>query len=118
MAEQSRLSRVWDSDVMWSFRHSPVAIIAALVSVTIILAAVLAPWIAPHDPFNPASLNLMDGFSRPMQPNEFTGNTYLMGTDNQGRDIFSTISSNLKFPSIEVSSLGPCGVADGGDQAA
>ncbi|WP_071798175.1 ABC transporter permease [Natronohydrobacter thiooxidans] len=85
------LARAWDSDIAWSFRHSPLAIVAALVSVLIILAAVLAPWIAPHDPFNPASLNLMDGFTPPMEPNQFTGNLYWLGTDNQGRDVFSTI---------------------------
>jgi peptide/nickel transport system permease protein len=33
----------------------------------------------------------MDGFTPPMEPNAFTGNTYWLGTDNQGRDIFSTI---------------------------
>ncbi len=87
----SRFARAWDSDVAWSFRHSPVAIVAAVVALTIILAAVFAPWIAPYDPFDPASLNLMDGFTPPMEPNQFTGNTYWLGTDNQGRDIFSTI---------------------------
>lgn len=85
------LARAWDSDLAWSFRHSPLAIIAAFVSLVIILAAVFAPWIAPHDPFNPATLNLMDGFTPPMEPNAFTGNVYWLGTDNQGRDIFSTI---------------------------
>jgi len=84
-------ARSWDSDLVWSFRHSPVAVVAAVVALTIILAAVLAPLIAPHDPFDPASLNLMDGFTPPMEPNAFTGNTYWLGTDNQGRDIFSTI---------------------------
>jgi peptide/nickel transport system permease protein len=87
----TRLSRLWDSDLAWSFRHSPVAIVAALVALTIILAAVLAPWIAPHDPFNPATLNLMDGFTPPGMPNSFTGNTFVLGTDNQGRDILSAI---------------------------
>jgi peptide/nickel transport system permease protein len=87
----SRLARIWDSDLAWSFRHSPVAIVAAAVALTIILAAVFAPLIAPYDPFDPASLNLMDGFTPPMEPNQFTGNTYWLGTDNQGRDIFSTI---------------------------
>ena len=87
----SRLARAWDSDLGWSFRHSPVAIVAAIVALTIILAAVLAPWIAPYDPFDPASLNLMDGFTPPMEPNQFTGSVYWLGTDNQGRDIFSTI---------------------------
>ena len=84
-------ARSWDSDLVWSFRHSPVAVVAAVVALTIILAAVFAPLIAPYDPFDPASLNLMDGFTPPMEPNAFTGNTYWLGTDNQGRDIFSTI---------------------------
>lgn len=84
-------ARSWDSDLVWSFRHSPVAVVAAVVALAIILAAVFAPLIAPYDPFDPASLNLMDGFTPPMEPNAFTGNTYWLGTDNQGRDIFSTI---------------------------
>ncbi|KQI71811.1 ABC transporter permease [Loktanella sp. 5RATIMAR09] len=87
----NRFARMWDSDIAWSFRNSPVAIVAAVIALTIVLGAVFAPWIAPYDPFNSASLNLMDGFTPPGEPNQFTGNTYLMGTDNQGRDIFSTI---------------------------
>lgn len=87
----NRIARIWDSDISWSFRHSPVAIVAALVALSIILSALSAPLIAPHDPFNPATLNLMDGFSRPLETNAITGNTYLLGTDNQGRDIFSAI---------------------------
>ena len=89
--EAGRVARAWDSDIAYSFRKSPLAIVAAAVSLLIILAAVFAPWIAPHDPFNPATLNLMDGFTPPMEPNQFTGNTYWLGTDNQGRDVFSTI---------------------------
>jgi len=87
----SRVARMWDSDIAWSFRHSPVAIVATVVALTIILSAVFAPLIAPYDPFDPASLNLMDGFTPPMEPNAFTGNVFWLGTDNQGRDIFSTI---------------------------
>jgi peptide/nickel transport system permease protein len=87
----NRFARMWDRDIAWSFRHSPVAIVATVVALIIILAAVLAPWIAPYNPFDSASLNLMDGFTPPGVPNQFTGNTYVMGTDNQGRDIFSTI---------------------------
>ena len=83
--------RIWDSDVAASFRRSPVAIISGLVALIIVLAAIFAPWIAPTNPYDPSSLNLMDGFTPPMQPNAFTGSTYLMGTDNQGRDVFSTI---------------------------
>ena len=88
---RGRLFRIWDSDVAASFRRSPVAIISGLVAFIIVLAAIFAPWIAPTNPYDPSSLNLMDGFTPPMQPNAFTGSTYLMGTDNQGRDVFSTI---------------------------
>jgi peptide/nickel transport system permease protein len=88
---QSRLFRIWDSDVAASFRRSPVAIVSGVVALVIVLAAIFAPWIAPTNPYDPSSLNLMDGFTPPMQPNAFTGNSYLMGTDNQGRDVFSTI---------------------------
>ncbi|MFT7059338.1 MAG: peptide/nickel transport system permease protein [Pseudorhodobacter sp.] len=83
--------RLWNSDVAYSFRRSPVAMVAAFVSLCIIVAAVLAPWIAPYNPFDPATLNLMDGFTPPGQPNAFTGNSYVLGTDNQGRDILSTM---------------------------
>ncbi|WP_106751236.1 ABC transporter permease [Pannonibacter carbonis] len=84
-------ARAWDSDIAYSFRRSPVAILATLVSLAIILPAIFAPLLAPYDPFNPASLNLMDGFTPPGEPNAFTGNVFLLGTDNQGRDILSAI---------------------------
>ncbi|MCL4675442.1 MAG: ABC transporter permease, partial [Pararhodobacter sp.] len=81
----------WDSDIAYSFRTSPVAIISGIVALAIVLAAALAPWIAPSNPFDPSSLNLMDGFTPPMQENAFTGNTFLLGTDNQGRDMLSAM---------------------------
>lgn len=87
----NRIARAWDSDIAYNFRHSPVAIAAAFVAFLIILAAVLAPVLSPQNPFNPASLNLMNGFTPPMEPNAFTGEQFWLGTDDQGRDIFSTI---------------------------
>ncbi|CAA9324439.1 MAG: ABC transporter, permease protein 2 (cluster 5, nickel/peptides/opines) [uncultured Microvirga sp.] len=86
-----RAARAWDSDFIWSFRHSPVAIVSALVALVMIAAAVVAPWIAPQNPFDPAQLDLMDGMTRPMTPNEFTGKSFLLGTDPQGRDMVSAI---------------------------
>jgi peptide/nickel transport system permease protein len=86
-----RLHGAWDSDLAWSFRHSPVAIIAAAVALTIILAAAFAPWIAPQNPFDPVSLNLMNGFTPPGEPNAFTGESFWLGADDQGRDVFSAI---------------------------
>tara|TARA_R110002020_G_scaffold109430_16_gene253191 strand:- start:55989 stop:56906 length:918 start_codon:yes stop_codon:yes gene_type:complete len=91
-----RLSEVWSSDFGWRFRHSPTAILSAAVTLLLILAAVLAPVLAPYNPFDSASLNLMNGFSRPMQPNPFTGEMFLLGTDDQGRDVLSTILYGLR----------------------
>jgi peptide/nickel transport system permease protein len=88
---RDRLRRIWDSDLAWAFRRSPVAIVAAAVTLLVMAAAALAPWIAPSNPYDPSSLNLMDGFTPPMAPNAFTGNTFLLGTDDQGRDLLSTI---------------------------
>ena len=90
-AWRRRLGEALESDLAYAFCRSPVAIISALVVGLIVFAAVFAPLIAPHDPFDPASLNLMDGFSRPMTPNEFTRNLYWLGADDQGRDVFSAI---------------------------
>ncbi|MBV6659260.1 MAG: ABC transporter permease [Devosiaceae bacterium] len=87
----SLLTRLKRSDVWYSFTRSPVAIVAAIVVLVIVLASVFAPLFAPQNPFNPAELNLMDGFTPPMEPNQFTSAVYWLGTDDQGRDIFSTI---------------------------
>ena len=85
------LARAWDTDFLWNFRHSPVAIVSLVVATVLILAAVLAPALAPQNPFDPAQLDLSDGFSPPMVPNEITGKVFLLGTDPQGRDMFSAI---------------------------
>ena len=87
----SRLARWRDSDIWYSFTRSPVTILAAITVIVLVFASVFAPWLSPQDPFNPATLNLLDGFTPPMEANQFTGNSYWLGTDDQGRDIFSTI---------------------------
>jgi len=96
-APKSRLAKCWDSDFAWSFRHSPVAVLATLVVVILVLAAVFAPLIAPYNPFDPATLNLMNGFTPPGTPNAFTQDTFLLGTDDQGRDVFSTILYGMRI---------------------
>ncbi len=86
-----RLSHAWDSDLAYAFRRSPLTMLATLVVVLLAAAAALAPWIAPSNPFDPSSLDLMDGKTPPLEPNAFTGRVFLMGTDDQGRDVLSTI---------------------------
>ena len=96
-AEKGRWTRFRESDFFWKFSRSPVAIISFTVTVVLVLSAVFAPLIAPYDPFNPASLNLMNGFTPPGDANAFTGDTFLMGTDDQGRDVFSTILYGMRI---------------------
>jgi peptide/nickel transport system permease protein len=95
--DPSRLKLALQSDFLYKFRHSPVAIVSFVVVLVMVLAAIFAPWIAPYDPFNPSSLNLMNGFSEPFQPNPFTGDMFWLGTDDQGRDVFSTILYGLRI---------------------
>ena len=76
------LARFLDSDFVYSFRRSPVAVVSTLVVLACVVGAVGAPWLAPHNPFDLASLSLMDS----LQPA-----AHLLGTDDQGRDVLSAI---------------------------
>ena len=96
-ARPSRLRQAWNSDFTWSFRHSPVAVVSFVIVLLMMLGALFAPFIAPHNPFNPATLNLMNGFTPPGQANQFTGESFLLGTDDQGRDVFSTILYGMRI---------------------
>jgi len=87
---QDSLQRFFDSDIWYSFKKSKVTIVAACVSVIMILSAFAAPWIAPHNTFDPATLDLMDASMPPAWYEDGTSK-FLLGTDDQGRDIFSTI---------------------------
>lgn len=83
-------SRAADSDLWYSFRRSPGAIISAVVTLIIVAGAVLAPFVAPHNPFDLASLSIMDANTPPSWSPE--GNAaFLLGTDDQGRDVLSAI---------------------------
>ncbi|MBL8518614.1 MAG: ABC transporter permease [Betaproteobacteria bacterium] len=90
MAQQSLLARALDSDIFYSFKRSPLIIISALVTLICILGAVFAPILAPHNPFDLASLNLLDAFTAPAWADSGKAQ-YLLGTDDQGRDVLSTI---------------------------
>jgi peptide/nickel transport system permease protein len=84
------LGRFFDSDIWWSFTRNPVTVISAIVAAICIGGAVLAPWISPHNPFDLASLQLLDAFKPPAWSAD-GDTTYLLGTDNQGRDMLSAI---------------------------
>ena len=91
------LGQWWRSDLAWRFRRSPLAVIALCVLCTLVCAALAAPWLAHHNPFDPANLNLMNGFTPPDTANAFTGERFWLGSDDQGRDIYSTILYGLRI---------------------
>jgi peptide/nickel transport system permease protein len=90
VAAPSRLARWWDGDIAWSFRHSPVAVVSAIVLAICVASALFAPWVAPHNPFDLATLNLTDALTPP-HGMEGAKPEYLLGTDDQGRDVLSAI---------------------------
>ncbi|MCR8958917.1 ABC transporter permease [Variovorax sp. CCNWLW225] len=84
------LARWLDSDVGYSFRTSPVAIGAALIALACVFCAVFAGWVSPHNPFDLATLELGDARLPPAWSAEGSSK-YLLGTDDQGRDILSAV---------------------------
>jgi peptide/nickel transport system permease protein len=86
----SLLKRGFDSDVGHSFRTSPTAIVAAVIAFICIFCAVFAPWVAPHNPFDLATLELSNARLPPAWSPDGSSK-FLLGTDDQGRDILSAL---------------------------
>jgi peptide/nickel transport system permease protein len=84
------LRRAGDSDIWFSFRSSNVTVGAALVLAFILLMAFLSPVLAPHTPFDPATISLNDALKPPvfMADGDWS---FPLGTDEQGRDVLSSI---------------------------
>ena len=83
--------RRWlDSDLWYDFRTSPAAVIAASIAFACVFCAVFAGWVAPHDPFDLAALELGDARLPPAWLDSGSAK-YLLGTDDQGRDILSAL---------------------------
>jgi peptide/nickel transport system permease protein len=89
-------ARLWDSDVAYSFRTSPIAIAAAVIALALIIAALFARWIAPHNPLDLATLSLLDASLPPFW--ETNGLLkFPLGTDVQGRDVLSAIIYGMRL---------------------
>jgi len=84
------LRRLFAGDVWWSFRRSPVAVLAAVVALGCVFCAVFAGWVAPHNPFDLSTLELLDAR---LPPRWMEGGSpqYWLGTDDQGRDLLSAL---------------------------
>ena len=84
------VQRFFDSDLFYSFKRSPLVMVAAAIAFIYVFAALFAPWVAPHNPFDLKTLNLLDAFTPPAWTER--GNPqYFLGTDDQGRDVISAI---------------------------
>lgn len=91
----SAWQRFWDGDVAWSWRHSPVAIVSTVVLLVLMIASFGAPWVAPHNPFDLATLNLLDALKPPAW--EAGGDMqHVLGTDSQGRDMLSAVMYGMQ----------------------
>ena len=88
--------RFFQSDLFYSFSKSPLTIASAVVSLILILSAVFAPWVAPHDPFDPGSISIMDSFYPPVWSADGQA-AFLLGSDDQGRDVLSTILYGMRI---------------------
>ncbi|MBM3492267.1 MAG: ABC transporter permease [Alphaproteobacteria bacterium] len=89
-SSERALARAWDSDIAYSFRSSPLTMAAAAFTALYLLGAMLAPWIAPQDPFDLKQLDLLNAFLPPVWEVEGKAG-FLLGADDQGRDVLSTI---------------------------
>jgi len=99
------LRRFFDGDIWHSFTRSPVVMVSALVTVLFIGGAALAPLVAPYDPFDLSTVDLLDSEIPPIWM-DGGDPRFLLGTDDQGRDILSTmiygarISLGVGFASV------------------
>jgi len=95
-APQAGWKRWWASELRHDFMRSPTALLAAAVALLCLAGALLAPWLAPHDPSDLAHLDLADSHLPPAWMADGRA-TYLLGTDDQGRDMLSALLYGLRI---------------------
>jgi peptide/nickel transport system permease protein len=98
------LRRAIESDMFYSFRRSRLTMVAAAVTVLFFLIAIFASALAVQNPFDPAQLQLMNSRISPIWTADGQS-PFLLGTDEQGRDVFSAILYGLRI-SLTVGVLG------------
>ncbi len=89
-SEPSRWAQIWNSNIAYSFRRNPVAVVSLLVFAVITVMSFLAPLIAPFDPYDPAQIDIMNSEYPPVWV-DGADPLFMLGTDDQGRDLWSTI---------------------------
>ncbi|HLU78816.1 MAG TPA: ABC transporter permease [Burkholderiaceae bacterium] len=92
---RSRLYQIWDSDLAYAWRNSNTAVLASIVLLLLLVGSVGAGWVAPHNPFDLATINLIDALTPPIWM-EGGNPEYLLGTDSQGRDLYSSLLYGMR----------------------
>jgi peptide/nickel transport system permease protein len=98
------IRRALDSDIFYSFRRSRLTVVAAVVTLLFFLFAIAAPLIAVQNPFDPSQLQLINSRIAPLWMADGQS-PFLLGTDEQGRDVLSAIVYGLRI-SLVVGVLG------------
>lgn len=89
-------SETLSARVLRSLLSSPKTLIAFMICLILIGGALLAPWIAPQNPYDLAAIDFFDSRLQPGSANMDGTLTYLLGTDTQGRDMFSAMLYGLR----------------------
>jgi peptide/nickel transport system permease protein len=108
-ANHGWLKRALDSDLFYSFRRSKLTMVAAAITILFFLLAIFAPVLSVQNPFDPAQLQLMNSRIAPLWTADGQS-PFLLGTDEQGRDVFSAILYGLRISLV----VGVLGVAFAG----
>ena len=105
-AAPTRWQRFTESDFLYYFKRDKVAMFSFAVFLTFFIAALLSPWIAPTNPYDLTSIDIMNS---ELPPSWMDGGdtAFWLGTDDQGRDIFSTILYGSRLSLM----IGFCAVA-------
>ena len=100
-------------DKLRAFFRSPLAVLGLAMALLFLLAAVFAPWIAPQNPYDLAQIDVMDAGLAPGSANFAGDMIYLLGTDGQGRDLFSAILYGLRTSlTVGIGAAGLAGMVD------
>jgi peptide/nickel transport system permease protein len=79
------------------FARSRLALVGLALLAVVAIIAIAAPWISPQNPYDLAQLDVLDSKLEPGTPSSSTGKPYVLGTDDQGRDMLSAIFYGLRI---------------------
>ncbi|MBL1240281.1 MAG: ABC transporter permease [OCS116 cluster bacterium] len=111
MKSNSKWVQFFNGDLWYDFTRSPVAIVSFITTIGCLFLAASAQWVAPFDIFDLATLELMDADLPPPWADEYGEDKFFLGTDDQGRDIWSgilygaQISVFVGFASVIISAI-------------